>query len=70
MGRAFLDCQTTFGTVTHRKLMKKLKLQGEVRRDALKWIESCLREQRTIARDAFSSWEKLTCGVPQVSMSV
>jgi hypothetical protein len=62
----FLDFSRAFDTVPFNRLMYKLKSNG-IRGNVLNWIEHFLteRKQRVLVNDQYSSWSKVTSGVPQ-----
>ena len=66
----YLDLKKAFDTVSHRKLLFKLKTQGGVDGKLLSWMENYLkgRQMRTVIRDKMSKWRNVTSGVPQGSV--
>ena len=68
-GAVLMDLSKTFDTPNHDFLIAKLSAYG-FEHDAMQLIYSCLtnRWRRAKINSAFSSWEELTQGVPQVSV--
>ena len=65
----FIDLSKAFDTVDHKILISKLKNYG-VRGNNLKWCESYLnnRKQFIAYNNKYTSFETITCGVPQGSV--
>ena len=65
----YLDYETAFDTVPHKRLLKKLKWYGFDGK-LLLWIEDFLtdRQMRVSVNGAYSDWAKVTSGVPQGSV--
>ena len=65
----FIDLSKAFDTVDHKILISKLKNYG-VRGNNLKWFESYLnnRKQFTAYNNKYTSFETITCDVPQGSI--
>lgn len=66
----YLDIKKAFDKVPHNRLLWKLENIGGVRGKMLDWMRDYLRgrEMRTVIRDTYSSWGKVTSGVPQGSV--
>ena len=64
-----IDLRKAFDTVDHKILILKLKNYG-VRGNNLKWFESYLnnRKQFIAYNSKYTSFETITCGVPQGSI--
>ena len=64
----FIDLSKAFDTVDHKILISKLKNYG-VRGNNLKWFESYLNNRKQfIEQQKYTSFETITCGVPQDSV--
>ena len=65
----FIDLSEAFDTVDHKILISKLKNIG-VRGNNLKWLESYLnnRKQFIAYNNKYTSFETITCSVPQGSI--
>ena len=65
----FIDLSKAFDTVDHKILISKLKNYG-ARGNNLKWFESYLnnRKQFIAYNNKYTSFETITCGVPQGSI--
>ena len=61
-----LDYRKAFDSVSHRKLLEKLKLIG-LNKNLLQWLEQFLttRTVRVKVRGSFSEWMRVLSGVPQ-----
>ena len=66
----YLDIKKAFDKVPHNRLLWKLKHIGGLRGKLLEWMEDYLkaREMRTVIRDTYSNWKRVTSGVPQGSV--
>ena len=66
----YLDIKKAFDRVPHKRLLGKLEHIGGLRGKILKWMRDYLkdREMRTVIKDNYSSWSKVTSGVPQGSV--
>ena len=66
----FLDIKKAFDKVPHKRLLWKMEHIGGLKGKVLRWMEDYLkdREMRTVIRDSYSSWSKVTSGVPQGSV--
>ena len=62
----FLDLPKTFDSVSHVRLITKIKAYG-IQGPLLSWLNSFLinRNQRVIVRGTYSKWTKVTSGVSQ-----
>ena len=62
----FLDFSKAFDSVPHERLLLKLKGHG-IDGSLLRWFRSFLtdRKQRVVVRGTYSSWSRVTSGVPQ-----
>lgn len=65
----YLDFQKAFDTVSHKRLIHKLKAYG-ITGNLLLWIEDFLngRKQRVILNGDSSEWANVTSGIPQGSV--
>ena len=65
----YLDFSKTFDTVSHKRLIYKLRQYG-IKGKVLLWIQSFLegRRQRVVLRSGHSSWKNVRSGVPQDSI--
>ena len=65
----FIDLSKTFDTVDHKILISKLKNYG-VRGKDLNWFESYFnnRKQFITYNNKYTSFETITCGIPQDSI--
>ena len=65
----FIDLPKTFDTVDHKILISKLKNYG-VRGNNLKWFERYRNNRKQFIKynNKHTSFEKITCGVPQSSI--
>ena len=65
----YTDFSKAFDSVPHQRLLKKLENLGIIG-NTLGWIEEFLsnRVQRVRIESKFSSWEKVTSGIPQGSV--
>ena len=65
----YLDYRKAFDSVSHKKLLDKLKLSG-INGKLLQWLESFLtgRSLRVGVRGSFSKWLNVLSGVPQGSI--
>ena len=65
----FIDLSKDFDTVDHKILISKLKNYG-VTGNNLKWFESYFnnRQQFIAYNNKYTSFETITCGVPQGSI--
>ncbi len=66
---AYMDIAKAFDTVSHKKLLEKLKFYGISGR-LLDWLEAWLsgRQQRVRINESFSSFADVASGVPQGSV--
>ncbi len=66
---ALLDFAKAFDTVSHRRLILKLRAYG-IQGELLKWIEAFLKNriQRVVQGDIVSNWKDIFSGVPQGSV--
>ena len=65
-----IDLKKAFDTVDHAILIKKLKHYG-IKRNNLRWFESYLENRKqyiTYETTKFTTFENMTCGVPQGSI--
>ena len=65
----YLDFSKTFDTVSHKRLIYKLRQYG-IKGKVLLWIQSFLegRRQRVVLRSGHSLWKNVRSGVPQGSI--
>lgn len=65
----YLDFCKAFDKIPHRRLMKKIWAYG-IRGKTYKWIEEFLKNriQRVVVCGSFSSYKKVTSGIPQGSV--
>ena len=65
----YMDFQKAFDTVTHTRLLSKLRGYG-ITGKIYKWIESFLtdRLQRVVVNGEFSDWSSVLSGIPQGSV--
>ena len=66
----FIDLKKAFDTVDHAILIKKLKHYG-IKGNNLRWFESYLENRKqyiTYETTKLTTFENMTCGVPQVSI--
>lgn len=63
----YLDIKKAFDRVPHERLMWKLENYGGVKGKTLEWMRDYLqgRQMRTMIRNKFSTWKRVTSGVPQ-----
>ena len=69
VGSIFIDLTKAFDTLSHSKLLSKLSSYG-IKNNELHWFTDYLfnRSQCVQFKNALSSEEKVTCGVPQGSI--
>ena len=65
----YLDLQKAFDKVPHKRLLLKVHSHG-IGDKISKWIENWLsdREQRVVLNGYFSTWKRVTSGIPQESV--
>ena len=69
-GAVLMDLSKAFDTIKHELLIAKLHAYG-FSRDALELIHNFLNDRwhRTKVNTSYSSWKKITCGMPQGSVN-
>ena len=68
MDTVYLDIKKAFDKGPHGRLLYKLENIGGLRGNLLEWDYLKDREMRTVIRDTYSTWAKVTSGVPQGSV--